>query len=371
MQQKKIILADETFLEDLQKKIDIKAFTKELSQKVHGYFKEKEISYRANAAFYIKAALMLTLYLGGYAVLAFGLVQGTLWWALWPIMGTLVAGVGMCVMHDASHQACSKNKKINTMIGWTIYLLGAYMPNWIEQHAVRHHTYTNVDPRDEDVAGRKGLLRFHPGPDWYPGYSVQHITAWIFYGFMNIHWMTTKDFQQFARYVKENGMTKQQVRKHWLGIITLKVLYFGAWFVVPVLLGAALWQVVVGWLLMQFVAGLILTITFQMAHVVTGCMFFKETLDINFTGPLRSVFQLLTTSNFKTKLGWYMGGLNHQIEHHLFPTINHIHYPKIAPIVHQVCQKYGIPYNLKNSWAEAIVSHYHILYMLGRKPAQA
>lgn len=363
----KVTLASTELLKEYMEKIDLRAFNSELSKRVYGYFKEKNMSFKGGTWLYVKAALLLLGYIGGYVALAFGLVQGALWWVLWPIMGLFVAGVGMCVMHDASHQAFHKKKWVNKWVGYSMNLLGSFMGNWIEQHAVRHHVFTNVDPRDEDVQEIHGIMRFHPGGEWKPGYRYQHITAWFMYSLMNVQWMTTRDFTQLARYMREKETPRAERREQWARLIAIKVAYFAAWFVVPLFFGAVFWQLLVGWVLMQMVAGFVLALTFQMAHVVTGCTFFQEPLEVSLNGPIRAVHQLLTTTNFKTWLGGYMGGLNHQIEHHLFPNISHIHYPKIAPIVRDVCEKYGVPYRQNPSWVAALVAHYQMLRALGVK----
>jgi linoleoyl-CoA desaturase len=104
-----------------------------------------------------------------------------------------------------------------------------------------------------------------------------------------------------------------------------------------------------------------------MAHVVEGAN--QE----DCTGDIQEewhIHQLKTTSDFARNnklLSWYVGGLNFQIEHHLFPGICHIHYKQLAPIVQETARAYNIPYNLKPSFRAALVSHIERLKELGVK----
>ena len=118
---------------------------------------------------------------------------------------------------------------------------------------------------------------------------------------------------------------------------------------------------------MHWVASIILSFVFQMAHVVEGA---EQASNIEEVETNWHVHQLHTTSDFARNnklLGWYIGGLNFQIEHHLFPNICHIHYNKIAPIVEQTAKEFGIDYNLKSSFIAAFYSHILRLKELGQQ----
>jgi linoleoyl-CoA desaturase len=85
------------------------------------------------------------------------------------------------------------------------------------------------------------------------------------------------------------------------------------------------------------------------------------------------VHEVKTTANFARSnpvLCWYVGGLNFQIEHHLFPRICSIHYPAISPIVEEVAKKYDIPYHHHPTLGQAVRSHLRMLKQLGQ-PAPA
>ena len=120
---------------------------------------------------------------------------------------------------------------------------------------------------------------------------------------------------------------------------------------------------------MHWVGGLIMSTIFQMAHVVEGAV---QPLP-NAEGIIETdwaVHELRATSDFARNnlfLNWYAGGLNFQIEHHLFPNICHVHYRNIAPIVENTARQFGLIYNLKPTFAAALISHVKRLKELGKK----
>jgi linoleoyl-CoA desaturase len=178
------------------------------------------------------------------------------------------------------------------------------------------------------------------------------------------------DVVQLFQYNK-SGLTKQQKanpRKEMAILLISKTLYFLVFIGVPLWLSSFLWwEIVIGFIIVHFTAGIIMSTVFQMAHVVEGAQ--QPLPDASGTIPHEwMVHQLHCTSDFAPKnriLGWYIGGLNYQIEHHLFPNISHIHYRKIAPIVQTTATKFGIFYNVKPTFVSALSSHINRLKELG------
>jgi linoleoyl-CoA desaturase len=82
-----------------------------------------------------------------------------------------------------------------------------------------------------------------------------------------------------------------------------------------------------------------------------------------------AVHQVETTVDFargSRVLTWLLGGLNFQIEHHLFPRMCHVNYPAIAPVVEQTCRDYGVDYKQNATLCSALRSHYRWLRAMGR-----
>ena len=316
---------------------------------------------------------MFLSYFVPYGLIISGLITSPLSLVLMVIIMSIgLAGIGLSVMHDANHGAYSKKSWVNSVLGYSLNLVGANAFNWKMQHNVLHHTYTNVHEEDEDISPR-GALRMSPHSDWKSIHKFQHWYAWFLYGLMTIAWMVAKDFARLIKYQK-NGMVKKHkadIRKEWTILIITKLVYVGYIFVVPLLFTTLpWWTILVGILIMHYIAGFVLAIIFQPAHVIDGTEFplpdDDNTLENNW-----AVHQLLTTTNFGNRskwFSWYVGGLNFQIEHHLFPNVCHVHYRKISKIVKETAQEFGLPYKSATTFIQALKGHARLLKQLGLKP---
>ena len=333
-----------------------------LSQRVNAYFKTNKIERTANLEMVLKTIFMFTLYFLPYALIISGLfTSGLVALALCVLMGFGKAGIGLSVMHDANHGAYSNKSWVNTLLGFSLNLIGGHAFNWRVQHNVLHHTYTNVHDVDEDISPR-GVLRMAPGSAWRPMHKYQHLYAWFFYGLMTFVWIVIKDYYRLVKYQREGLVKKQKTTytSEWIILLATKIIYLGYIYVIPlVLLPFSWWQVLIGFLVMHYVAGFILAIIFQPAHVIEGTEYpiadEKGNLENNW-----AIHQLHTTTNFghKEKLfSWYVGGLNYQVEHHLFPNICHVHYREVAKIVQQTTKEFGLPYKSKETFFQALAAH--------------
>lgn len=346
-------------------------FVGELRKRVSGYFEENNISKYANAHMVWKTIILVSAYAIPYTLMVTGVITGAIPLLItWMFMGAVMSGIGFSIMHDANHGAYSKNKTVNRYLGYIINIVGGSSVNWKIQHNVLHHTYTNVEGADEDIDPGI-LMRLSPHAKHYKLHKIQHIYGWFLYTLMTFLWITTKDFRQLFRY-KEMGLTKTQninINKQLAKLALSKVVYYGIFLVIPLLtIALPWWQIVLYFIAMHMVAGFILAIVFQPAHVMPTTKFPLPELD----GTLENdwaIHQLYTTTNFSPKstfLNWYVGGLNYQVEHHLFPTICHVHYPKIAKIVRETAEEYGLPYHSQPTFWKALSLHAGMLKQLGQ-----
>lgn len=344
-------------------------FFRTLRKRVNQHFKERNISKHANLNMVIKTIFMMALYVTPLALMLTGVVNtfgGTV--VMWLLMGFGMAGIGLSVMHDANHGSYSSNPVVNRILGWVLNFIGGYHVNWRIQHNVLHHSYTNVHEHDEDIA--KPVMRFSPNQQQKKIYKYQIFYAPFLYGFMTIYWVLIKDIEQSIRYSQRNLLEGQGVS---LPIALLAVLFHKAWYffvllVLPLqLIALPVWQILLGFFLMHFICGLILACIFQPAHVLEETEFFA-TDDNGSVENNWAIHQLRTTSNFANKnkwFSWYVGGLNFQIEHHLFPNICHVHYRDIAPIVKTTAKEFGVPYHEHETFYGALKSHFSHLHQLG------
>jgi linoleoyl-CoA desaturase len=346
-----------------------------LNQRVNEYFKKNQISRHANSEMVIKTIFMFTLYFVPYAFIISGAIANVwILFALCLVMGLGTAGIGLSVMHDANHGAYSKKKWVNEFLGYSLNIVGGHTFNWKVQHNVLHHTYTNVHEADEDISPR-GILRMSPQSPWKPFHKYQFLYAWFFYGLLTFVWILFKDFGRLVRYQKDGLVKKQKANltNEWLILLATKIIYIGYMIVLPmVLLNVAWWQVLIGFFAMHYVAGFILAVIFQPAHVIDG----TEYPEPDESGLLENgwaVHQVRTTANFANKstfFSWYVGGLNFQIEHHLFPNVCHVHYKKLSKIVKHTAEEFGIPYRSEPTFLHAMIGHAKLLRELGRRPMQ-
>jgi linoleoyl-CoA desaturase len=341
-----------------------------LRQRVNTYFEENKLSRHANSTMVAKTIFMVALYLLPF-IFSLTVVENALvFWLLWVVMGVGMAGIGLSIMHDANHGAYSANPRVNSLLGYLLNLVGGCAGYWKIQHNVLHHTYTNIQGHDEDIS-RVQVLRFSPHAKKMKMHRYQHYYAWFLYGLMTISWVTTKEFAQLFEF-REKGLLsgKHDFRNMLLELVLTKVIYYAYILVLPMLiLPFSPWFILLCFLSMHFVGGLILSLVFQPAHVVPDAAYPLPDGEGRMENHW-AIHQILTTTDFGHRqrlLSWYMGGLNYQIEHHLFPTVCHVHYRALAPIVQQTAQEFGLPYHVEKSWQGAIRSHWKMLRTLANE----
>lgn len=350
-------------------------FFKTLNKRVNSYFKENHIKKTGNWKIYLKAIIMFAIFLTPYFLILTIDMNQWIQLLLTIVIGVGMAGVGMNVMHDGNHDSFSSKSWINKIMGGSIYILAGNVFNWQVQHNVLHHTFTNIHGHDEDLdSGR--IIRFTKHAEWRRFHRFQHYYSIFLYGLLTINWAITTDFKQMKSYMKRKlsyGKSASPA-KEWSVLIITKIIYVSVWIVLPMLiLDIAWWKILIGFFAMHYTAGLILSMVFQLAHVVEDI----ETHIPEGDGSIKNTFhihQLFTTTNFSTKnriVNWFTGGLNHQVEHHLFPHISHIHYTKIAKIVKETAKEFNLPYYEYKTTRKAIISHFKHLKELGKKPVYA
>jgi linoleoyl-CoA desaturase len=356
------------------------AFYTHLKASVDQYFNSRQLKKTGNGALYVKSGVLipgaLLIYVsllwlfrqGQAASFSAGLVAGGL--LLCSILGLVLASIGFNVMHDACHGSYSTRRWVNDLMGLTINALGGNAFIWKFKHNIIHHTYTNVDGMDDDIA-KSPVLRSCSSQKWMPAHRFQHIYVVVIYAISSFLWVALMDFgKYFRRKVVFTPLQKMDVKEHivfWLS----KVLYAAFYVVLPVYcVGWSTWAI--GFACMHLTLGFVLAIVFQLAHVVehTEFVHIKE----NDTAKLEAewaIHQVKTTANFAPRnklISWYVGGLNFQVEHHLFPRISHIHYPAISRIVKETCREFGIVYHEFPTMARAVASHFRMIRELGRRP---
>ena len=344
-----------------------KEFATTLNKRVNEHFKLSGKGRNANSMMFIKTAFMFCLLFIPYS---FVYSAANVWVMLgcYFVTGLGVAGIGLSVMHDANHGSYSKNPLVNKIIGYSLNVIGGNATNWKIQHNVFHHSYTNIDTHDEDIRPRF-ILRFTPHAELRSFHKYQHIYAWLLYGLMSFSWIVFKDFAQMVGYQKSGILAKHvSVPKAWAWLVISKLCYYAYIMVLPLMFTPfSFLEIFAGFFIMHYIAGLILGSVFQPAHVMEVNEY--PIAEDDLISDNWMAHQLKTTCNFAGNnriFSWFVGGLNYQIEHHLYPNICHVHYAKLAPIVEQTAKEFGIPYHNYGSFRKALINHKKMLFALGR-----
>lgn len=348
-------------------------FVAEVKERVADYFSRRKISQGANASMFLKTIVMLGVTFGSYALILSNRFSPWQMLGLCALMGLGVAGIGFGIAHDALHGAYSTRPWVNRVLGFSFELMGANGYMWKITHNIIHHTYPNIHGWDEDLEATP-LLRLSPEAELRPFHRFQHLYAMAAYSLTTLFWVFIKDYRFFLKRDIGPFLGKRHPRSEIATLFVAKLVYYAYTILIPFLVvKVAWWQFLIGFLTMHLTAGAVLGIVFQLAHIV------EETDHPNpdETGTMDSawmVHQMETTSNFANSnrlLSWYVGGLNHQVEHHLFPKVCSIHYPALGLIVREVAEKHGVPYHHHETLRDAIRSHHRMLKTLGTPVAGA
>ncbi len=343
------------------------SFFKILRDKVDLYFAEQKLQTSGDKKLYFKGILMIISAIALYSTLVFFTPSTWISILLCVLLGLNLALIGFNVMHEGGHQSFSRYAWINKICAYFLNILGGNAQYWSVKHNINHHTYTNVDGMDADI-DVKPFMRLHEGQPLRSFHRFQHYYWVILYGISYLAWIFYEDFKKYfsKKITPDAKPVNESFKSHFIFWFT-KIMYMGVYMVIPIILvGWLPW--LIGFLIITFTCGLAISVVFQLAHVVEGTQF--HSLAENQDGKHAwAIHQITTTANFATAnkvLHWLLGGLNFQIEHHLFPRISHVHYPMISKLVRETCEEYNIVYHEYTSMFKAIMSHLIHLRKLGK-----
>ena len=344
------------------------SFHAELKKRINDYFQATGNSLAGNTRLYTKAAVLITCFLFLYVHLVFFTPGIFLAIVECILLGIAVAGIGFNIMHDGAHGSFSKYRWVNGAAAFSLNVLGGSSFMWNVKHNIIHHAYTNIDGVDDDI-DIQPWLRMSSNQPKLAMHRYQHIYFWVFYSLLYILWVFVLDFTKyFRRKIGEMPLKKMSIADHII-FWSFKLFYFFVFVALPIYtVGLTEW--IIGFSIFGVVTGFVLSIVFQLAHTVEHTHF---PMPDEVTGKLEdewAIHQLKTTANFAPRnkfLSWMVGGLNFQVEHHLFPKISHIHYSKIRTIIKQACADFNVPYIEYSKMRHAVVSHVKFLKQMGRQ----
>ncbi len=341
-------------------------FYSSLKRAVEEYFQQQNIKKTGNWKLYLKTIILIPLAVLIYVFLLVGNYSAMAGSALSILLGLTMVSIAFNVMHDACHGSYSGKGWVNHILGFTMNALGSNSYIWKIKHNVIHHTYTNVDGIDDDIA-KSPVLRHCPSQKWVPMHRFQYIYMFLAYAISTILWVFLTDMvKYFTRKIVVTHM-KLTFQDHVIFWVS-KALYVVFYIALPIVLVGWQWWLV-GYLVVNMTMGLTLAIVFQLAHVVEKTEF-EEAGDVPRQIDAEwAIYEIKTTANFapdNKMVNWFVGGLNYQIEHHLFPRVSHVHYPAISGIVKEHCEKFGLPYHSYPTMYGAVLSHIRTMKALGK-----
>ncbi|MEM7008862.1 MAG: acyl-CoA desaturase [Thermodesulfobacteriota bacterium] len=344
-------------------------FERELTNRVNAYFENTSKNKKDCFSMYLKSFLSVSWVVVSYCLIVFA---GLPLWGI--ILASLSLGFALNaqafnVMHDAIHGAYSKYKVVNKLMGHWLDLIGGSSYFWRSKHNYYHHSYPNIVGHDSDV--EVGIFaRFTPHHKKHFFHRFQHIYIWFLYGFLAIKWQLIDDFVVYFKGEENGHKIKRPKGLDALIFFGGKIFFFTIAFIIPSLYYPIVY-VIAFYIFIAMIQGVIMSVVFQLAHCVEEAEFPMHDEQAGIMDRTWIVHQISTTVDFARNnklLTWYLGGLNYQVEHHLFPQICHINYPDMSVIVEQTCQEYGIPYSAHGGFIDGLKSHYNWLRELAQAP---
>ncbi len=343
-------------------------FFKSLKTKVDHYFATTGFNRAGNSLLLVKGIIQVSAAIFLYSILVFFTPPVIVSILLCVLLGFVLALIGFNIMHEGGHQTFSSRPWLNTLAAYFLNVLGGNTYYWKIKHNINHHTYTNIEGMDSDI-DVKPFMRLHTEQPHHWFHRYQYVYWVVLYGISYVVWVFYHDFEKYVTgKITMDGKAEKLARKEHVIFWVTKLFYIGAYLVVPIYAVGWLWALV-GFAIVTFVCGLTISVVFQLAHVVEGTDFPKPVGTSGKVAQEWAIHQLQTTSNFATRsqvVSWLLGGLNFQVEHHLFPRISHVHYPAINQLLKQTCQEHQIPYLEQSSFLEAFRSHIRYIHSLGK-----
>jgi linoleoyl-CoA desaturase len=343
------------------------SFFNELTRRVDQYFEQSGKNRWGDWRIHVKSILLISALIAIYITLVFFTPNGYIGLILCSILGFTLAGIGFNVMHDSAHGSYSRYPWLNNLMGHSLNIMGGDVHLWKTKHNMVHHNFTNVVGVDDDI-DISPVMRLSLQQEKRSFHKYQHIYAFVLYATNYLLWVFYFDFKKyFSGKIGATKIKKYTLAQH-ISFWVTKLVYYALFIVLPIF-KLGLIQTLIGYSVTIVVCGIVIAVVFQLAHVVEETTFYDDNKTRQKLDNDWAVQQINTTSNFAMNnkvVSWFTGGLNYQVEHHLFPRISHIHYPELSKIVQEMCRNYGVRYNYHQTVLQAVRSHVVHLKHVGR-----
>jgi fatty acid desaturase len=340
-------------------------FHRELQEEAINYFKDTKQCHRGGLEMGLRVSFWCFIGIFLIYCVIFGDNSSWLPLLLSPVLGWWMASVGLAIQHDANHGALFQSSTLNDIMGLFDDFIGGSSLIWRHHHVVGHHLFTNDEKEDPDASAGLPMVRFHPSSpyNWYNSY--QHFYFPILsalFGF-TYHISDTKYYLNGNfKGISIHPLSLRDRMEFWCG----KFINLFLFLILPFCLHG--FSFLPRYFFLQSVGSLYLALTFAVSHNTTEIYEQEPTPSKDW-----AELQIRQSSNWGTD-NWFAnfltGGLNQQIEHHLFPSVSHRHYPALSKIVRKKCLERNIPYVTYNSFYENLCSLFAHLKNLGKPPSK-
>ena len=346
----------------------VKSKKKEKKYKFDNYHRlakkvREELSgdYKVNTFWYFKVFALIILYIFFYY---HGLLNSN-FSTIYRMLSSFVAGfiwiyIGFCTMHDGSHYALfnTKSKSLifnNDVVtsiwnGWGLW--NSYI--WLKHHVYGHHSFTGIFGKDPDIIHGRPVFRKSTSDNKVIRFfsTIQHkiiliilfFAPGMYYGQMLAYFIGMIRGHIWKVSIKD-AFKKTPIYEFVLYLTSISILLFNSSYF-------AVWSYVVA-----------LNINYAIC-IVPDHDTYESTIENDKETDDWCEMQIRKSSNFCEESKFFTelnGGINYQIEHHIFPTICHCHYIKIAPIVKSFCKEMDFPHEDKKSLMEVYWSYQKML----------
>lgn len=342
-------------------------FYSTLRKRVSDRFKGR--NYKATWFVLAKIALLMSLYLFSW-INAF--YYGSFIFAI--ASGIFTEMIGFCLMHDSSHNAVSKKPIVNYMgLLWSSWTLWNHW-TWLQHHVYGHHSYTGIYGKDPDIHNVEILIRKHTKSKPLAVTKFQHFYTWFLLTCLpNQHLGQALLYQITPRTTKKVFTTPcldstTAIQTHSNIVMSLSII----WHIILPLYFQSWKTVLVIWLLNYTFMGISYFLNVAPNHDTVNTL--KNHPDHNKITDwgeqqVRCTGNHSIGNNLLDRIVTHLwGGMNFQIEHHLFPSLNHAHYAEVSKIVRETCKEFDIPYNCESSWAAAMQGFYDFIKIMAFIP---
>lgn len=342
-------------------------FYKVLVERIEAYFHDNQISKKANGLFWFKIVFYFIITAALYIAMLSGKFHGLGLAFLFVVFGLSITILLFSIGHDASHHAISKSQWVNRLFAYAWNAVGISSYFWELKHNFAHHGFTNIPGKDDDIDQSK-MVRLNPKSErkWFHKY--QHLYAPFLYSLLSLNIVYFKDFKLLLQHNFGNRIVNPHPTKEIWILIATKVFVISYMIIVPKMVLEISWMQILGYhVLMHLAIGLFIGFVLVPVHV-TGESEYRLPDETGTVHRDWGSHQAEATVDFAAEnnfINWITGGLNTHVIHHLFPTINHIHYFQLTKIVKQTAKEFNFPYR-NYSLSKVLIEHLRFLKQLGK-----